>query len=446
MDFLVLTKTGGILGPFATVLGFMINYIYKFLELIGIPNIGLAIILFTLIVNLLMLPLTIKQQKSTKLMSVMNPELQKIQAKYKGKRDEISVRKMQAETSAVYAKYGTSPTGGCLYMIIQLPILFALYRVIYAVPAYVDSINAMYMQIVEPIQQYSGSSDIINKLIADMSIRVTSFDIGQSNTIIDFLYNIKTSAWNDVMTAFSGAPHVVEAIKTVEPQIVDVTSFLGGLNIADLPTANGWWPGALIPVLSGVTQYFSVKISSASQPQQNSGENPMGNSMKMMNTIMPLFSVFICFSFQVGIGIYWIASAVFRTITMVIANKMIDRKGIDEIIKHNREKAKKKAEKKGENPNKFEEYAKMSTKKYEEALAQQKKRKSISEIANTSTEDKQPVNNYKPKNYTPVDKSIDAKSEDDKTKGSKGRGKKDEAKNIAAYANMLNNSNIKKKK
>ena len=87
MELLFLTKTGGILGPFAVVLGWIINYIYKFLELIGIPNIGLVIILFTLIVNLILLPMTIKQQKYTKLSAVMNPEIQKIQAKYKGKKD-----------------------------------------------------------------------------------------------------------------------------------------------------------------------------------------------------------------------------------------------------------------------------------------------------------------------------------------------------------------------
>lgn len=89
MELLLLTKTGGILGPFATVLGWIINYIYIFLEKIGIPNIGLAIILFTLFVNLVLLPLTLKQQKSTKLSAVVNPEIQKIQAKYKRQKRRI---------------------------------------------------------------------------------------------------------------------------------------------------------------------------------------------------------------------------------------------------------------------------------------------------------------------------------------------------------------------
>ena len=177
MELLLLTKTGGILGPFATVLGWIINYIYIFLEKIGIPNIGLAIILFTLFVNLVLLPLTLKQQKSTKLSAVVNPEIQKIQAKYKGKKDELSMRRMQAETQAVYQKYGTSMTGGCLWVLIQMPILFALYQVIYHIPAYIEPVYELYQQIAEPMLSSPDGMATANALISDLGIRmVTEFD------------------------------------------------------------------------------------------------------------------------------------------------------------------------------------------------------------------------------------------------------------------------------
>ena len=175
MELLFLTKTGGILGPFATVLGWIINYIYKFLELLGIENIGLAIILFTLVVNIILLPMTIKQQKFSKLSAVMNPELQKIQAKYKGKKDEVSVRRMQAETQAVYEKYGTSTMGGCLYMLIQLPILYALYGVIRNIPAYVDSVYTMYEPIANGILSFADGMNQSNTLISELGLRVAQF-------------------------------------------------------------------------------------------------------------------------------------------------------------------------------------------------------------------------------------------------------------------------------
>jgi YidC/Oxa1 family membrane protein insertase len=147
----LLTKTGGLLGPIAVILGWIMNAIYEFFHLFGIQNIALSIIIFTFIVRALMLPLTIKQQKFTKLSSRMNPELQKIQAKYKGKKDQDSLRKQQEETQALYEKFGANPTAGCLPILITLPIMFALYYVINNVPAYVDSVKDLYATVASGI-------------------------------------------------------------------------------------------------------------------------------------------------------------------------------------------------------------------------------------------------------------------------------------------------------
>lgn len=451
MDFLVLTKTGGILGPFATVLGFIINIIYSGLEAIGIPNIGLAIILFTIIVNIILLPLTIKQQRTTKLMSVMNPELQKIQAKYKGKTDEVSARRMQAETSAVYQKYGTSPTGGCLYLLIQMPILFALYRVIYNVPAYVSSVNDLYMQIAQPLSQVTGGGEIISGLIESLSLRVTNFDFTNTSSIIDFLAALKTTDWSTLSESFSAAPAVVDAINTVSPEIIGVNSIIGGLNMTDLPMTNGIWPGVLVPILAGASQWFSMKLTSANQ-QEQSADNQMANSMKTMNSVMPLFSIFLCFSFNIGIGIYWIASSVVRTAAMLIVNKAIDAKGIDKIVEENKEKAKKKAEKRGDQPSKFEEYAKMSTKNFDES---QPKRKSIKELANTSTmtaaekaqakkEAKNPKKEEVKENVSELGKEKNYTDEENKSSTGKKGKKNQEPENISAIAHMLDGKQWKK--
>ena len=132
---------GAILGPIAKVLGYILQGIYAFFDLFGIHNTGLCIIIFTFIVNALMIPITIKQQKFSKLNTIMAPEIQAIQEKYKNKKDQDSVRKMQMEQQAVYSKYGVSSTAGCLPLLITFPIFFALYRVIYNVPAYVPQIK-----------------------------------------------------------------------------------------------------------------------------------------------------------------------------------------------------------------------------------------------------------------------------------------------------------------
>ena len=312
MDVVVLTKVGGILGPFALIFGLIMNAIYEVLDLVGIPNVALTIILFTLIANILMLPLTIKQQRYSRVSSLVTPEIQKINKKYKGKTDEVSQRRMQAETMEVYKKYGASPSSGCLPLLISFPILLALYRIIYNIPSYVNSIHALFLTIATPIQQTNGGEAIMSRLIEELRISVSSFDFNNVEKIIDALNGVKTTGWDTVANAFASNPDVVQAIDKVKDTIININSMPGGLNVMDAPVhfsqgAAGIFPGILIPILAGVSQYVSVKITT---PKNNnasaSQENDMAQSMKMMNTIMPLFSVWICFTLPAGVGLYWV--------------------------------------------------------------------------------------------------------------------------------------------
>lgn len=129
------------------------SYLYQFLgwilegidwvvfHTLGIHNVGICIILFTFIVYLIMFPLNAKQQKSSRLMTKINPEILAIQEKYKGKKDNESMMRQQAETQEIYNKYGVSPFGGCLPLIISMPIIFALYGVIREVTKYAPSLE-----------------------------------------------------------------------------------------------------------------------------------------------------------------------------------------------------------------------------------------------------------------------------------------------------------------
>ncbi len=156
-----------IIGQLATVMGWIMDGIYRLLNVFGIQNIGLCIIIFSILIYALMTPLQIKQQKFSKLSAIMQPELQKIQKKYKGKNDQASMQKMQEETQAVYQKYGVSPTGSCVQLAIQFPILMALYQVIYKIPAYVGSVKIFLhpqlpaLQVSADIQRSCSSSSQI---------------------------------------------------------------------------------------------------------------------------------------------------------------------------------------------------------------------------------------------------------------------------------------------
>lgn len=128
----------------AQILGMIMNLLYKFFDMFGIQNIGLCILLFTILIKMILLPMTIKQQKFTKLSSIMNPEIQAVQKKYKNKKDQDSMMKMNQEMQAIYEKYGTSPTGGCLTLLIQMPILLALYGVISQIPVFIPEIGTYF--------------------------------------------------------------------------------------------------------------------------------------------------------------------------------------------------------------------------------------------------------------------------------------------------------------
>ena len=166
---------GAILGPISKLLGFLMEGIFNVLDLIGIPNIGLSIIIFTIAIYFLLMPLTIKQQKFSKLSAKMNPELQAIQAKYKNKKDNDSMMAMNQETQAVYAKYGVSPSGSCVQLLIQMPILFSLYRVIYAMPAYVGKIKDSFYPLVEKLKNESGAIEFV-KGLTNSNIYVNQFN------------------------------------------------------------------------------------------------------------------------------------------------------------------------------------------------------------------------------------------------------------------------------
>ena len=206
-----LTQQGGLLKPFSWIMGIILNAIYEFVSLFGIHNIAICIVIFTIVTRMLMLPMTIKQQKFTKVSSRMNPEIQAISEKYKGKKDPESQRKYQQETQEVYERYGTTPMGGCLPLLITLPIMFALYRVIYKVPAYVNDIYVLYEAIVNAIDYFAqgvGAQGMVANALANF---VNGNAINNAATYISEVgkYSFGTTeyinAFIDVITQFNAA-------------------------------------------------------------------------------------------------------------------------------------------------------------------------------------------------------------------------------------------------
>lgn len=295
--------------PITKVMGWIMNGIFEFLYAVGLKDVGLNIIvstiLFTIIIYTLLLPLTIKQQKFSRISSVMNPEIQAIQNKYKGKNDQASMMKMQEETKLIYQKYGTSPTGGCLGSLIQLPFLFALWPVMRNITEHVGRI-----------------------------------DESQAHSVLGVVISGTEKIAADTPSTL---------LKSGKPWLIVVA--------------------ILIPVFAGASQWISGKIAqnSMKSKENKKDENAMAQQMNTMMNIMPLMSVFLCFSMEIVLGLYWITSAVVRTVQQVVINKSLDKKSLDDIIKQNMEKVAKKNKNKNAVESRTVNYmAQTSTKKIED--------------------------------------------------------------------------------
>lgn len=438
MNSILLTKDDTfIIGWVARLLGMIMEGIFTVIDFIGIPNIGLAIILFTIVVNLLLLPLTIKQQKFSKLSNKMQPELKVIEEKYKNKKDNDSMVAKNQEIQAVYAKYGVSASGSCVQLLIQMPILLALYRVIYAVPAYVSKIGNAFRVLADRIMSVDAAEFLKNSEISTIKNTMSMYgknilDTGEKsiNSLIDVLNKLSSSDMATVSEHYNLAEltyngNLILSNDTTRGLLDTYNNFLG-LNIANSPQhiiSNAYQLGAwglligavMIPVLAALTQLINVKLMP--QPENQNTENSMASSMKMMNMIMPIFSAWFCFTLPSGMGLYWIASAVVRTILMIIINKRLDKMSFEDIIKQNSVKSAKKMEKIKKQQEIMNTYANMNT-------------RSIASKANMST----------------GIESKDSTAKSEKSKSNVDYSSKAKPGSIAAKANMVREYNEKNNK
>ena len=322
------------------VFGFVMEYIFKFFDLIGIGNVGLVIIVFTLIIKFVLLPLTIKQQKFSKLSAIMQPELQAVQAKYKGKNDQYSMQQMQAETKEIYAKYGVSQAGGCLQTFIQMPILIAMYGALRELPTFVNILKTPLEKVVEVLQGVGPSAyESIAKGLGNLD------SVTPVANQITTLYNFSHAQW-DQLAAASGSQ--AGLINDLHLQMMDANRFLGfDISQSPLNLIRGGGIGIvaiILPLIAGFAQWLSFKLTQTKQSSQQ--KDATAATMNSMGFVMPLFSVFICLTLNSGLGLYWAFSSLFQVVLQIFINRHYRKINMDEFVKENMKKAEEKAEKK----------------------------------------------------------------------------------------------------
>jgi len=248
-----------ILWPLMVAVAWVMVYIHKFLVLIGVgkpdaPGVAwvLSIIGLTVFVRILIMPLFVKQIRASRGMQLMQPELQALQAKYKGKKDPASRQRQQEEMMALYRKHGTNPFSSCMPILIQMPIFFALFRVLANLGKVADSSG------------YGGHS-AIGPLTADLAEQV------QNSTVFGA----------SLSSSFMNSSDLTVKIVTV----------------------------IMIIAMSATQWYTMAQLSMKNMPESSkNSDNPMMRSQRMMMTVMPLFFAFTGVQFQIGVLIYWVTS------------------------------------------------------------------------------------------------------------------------------------------
>lgn len=373
MNWMFLTQVGGILKPFAWIMGMILNAIYKLVAAMGIQNIALCIVVFTIVVKMITLPLTIKQQKFAKVSALMTPEIKALQEKYKNidRSDREAMQRYTMEQQAIYQKYGSSPLGGCLPLLIMLPIIFALYRVIYAIPAYVTDVNTLYKNVATDVTAISKDIDSdfseyeITKAVYEfytaegVTLR-SAKDLDRSFTITDMIdvfsvYN--TGVWEDFRSGknldvrdkngfsltmnWNMLANSDAFKKAMEKRSDDIDKILkvNGLGKYSILDAPGYhFPAILLPILAFLLQYLTGKLNTMNTKKNGKKEEEPMPGMGAMNTILPVMSGVFCIFMPIGVGIYWVVTSAVTIVQQLSINKYLERYNVEDIVAQNEAK------------------------------------------------------------------------------------------------------------
>jgi YidC/Oxa1 family membrane protein insertase len=323
-------EPGKIIGPIADLMGQIYNMLFNVLHSNNSAgSLGLAIIIFTLIVKMLLFPLMVKQQKSSFIMQQMKPELDKIKAKYAGKTDQMSQQRMAFEMQELQKKNGASMMGGCLPMLIQLPILYALFYLFQNAYVYVDAIGNNYVNIANAIlnipvatrmEVFQPFAQEFVDAYKNMAIIKDGFDMGQVNDIVMLVGNMKQGDWDVVLQNLGTQGVELAGLLATKDHIETF------LTIPLVTKAGLGFPGIIIPIAAGATTWLQTKIMNMMNPQNMDPSNPAAAMTKSMLYTMPIMMGVFSITMPAGLGLYWTISNIFGIVQQVILTKYYRKK------------------------------------------------------------------------------------------------------------------------
>ena len=348
-----------------TLVGMMLSF---FNSITG--SYALALLFYALVFKLLFLPFGIKQQKNQIKMAKLAPKIELIRAKYRGRTDQRTMQKQQEEIMALQQKEGYSPLSGCLPMLLQLPLIFLIYAVIRSPISYIattdgtpvqeyneivsdgkidDDESARYGELCDQLDYYYPTAIEEKKEITkdDIVRKLADFVAAPGDTKTDKPDQIKLV--NAIMAKLDTDSETAETLKKLGVNVDSIPDFtLFGVNLAEQPSFKNISLLVLIPFLAAAFTYLSMWITRKlnANPAQTQVQDPQtAASMKIMDLVMPLMTLWIAFSFSGMLGLYWIYQSVLGVVqTVILAKAMPMPKYTEEELKAMK-KAQKAAEK-----------------------------------------------------------------------------------------------------
>ncbi len=311
-------------------LGWLIQFIYNLVD-----NYGLAIILFTIVIKLILMPLQIKSQKAMKRQQKVQPIIMELQKKYANDQ-----QRLQQEMMKVYKENNVSMTGGCLPLLIQFPILIGLYRVIQRPLTYIRGINFADSQVVQNVELVMSK---MKESFPDVIGNLANVTVDQINKI----YQIQLSHWSELVGKAQELSWDINfnflGLDLSKQPSESLPAVMTG-NFSDLSTALLILIPAVAMLMTWLSSKYTQKLSGTANQAAQNQDNPAQSMTKSMNVMMPLMTGFFTFSLPSGIGIYWIISSVMQVVQQYIITKIFDRKEDDFVVKvpdKNRKRSKK---------------------------------------------------------------------------------------------------------
>lgn len=281
---------------------------------LGFGSFILGSLFFAILVELVMLPISIKQQRNSRRQALLRPKEMAIRKKYAGRTDNVTMQKMQTEVQEMYQKEGFNPmTAGCMPMILSMIIILPLYYIV-----------------IDPVQYILGctggvSNAFVTFVTSPLAAGGLGINLSSTNGTIEVLSKVENLSLVEGIKDFAFFSNSADVWTKLQPALQkDVPSFsLFGINFGLTPRFGEPWALLAVPVLTFLVYFFSMKLNRkfSYQPAPAQGDKAAGCSNGMMDVMMPLFSVYITFIVPAAVGVYWVFKSIVGTIKQFIMSK-----------------------------------------------------------------------------------------------------------------------------